>query len=68
MSETNVVKDESGVAQRSELQPVVMCVGVDNKQHAFTPHEQLTTCGSKIKRKKQLRDDWKLFSCYECTF
>jgi len=25
MSETNAVKDESGVAQRSELQPVVMC-------------------------------------------
>jgi len=25
MSETNAVKDESGVEQRSELQPVVMC-------------------------------------------
>lgn len=47
MSETNAVKDESGVAQRSELQPVVMCeylckCGHDMASHEdydFNPHE-----------------------------
>lgn len=46
----------------------VRCVGVDNKQHVFEPHKDKTLCGIKIKRKKLLKNDWGLFSCYSCTY
>ena len=46
----------------------IKCVGSDNKQHICKAHEQKTHCGIDVKRKKLLRDDYKLFSCYECTF
>ena len=44
----------------------VGCIGVDNRQHGFEPHKDKTICGVAIKRKKVLRDDYKLFSCFEC--
>jgi hypothetical protein len=46
----------------------IMVIGVDNLQHVAEPHKDVCLCGMKILRKKYRRDDWKLFSCYECTF
>ena len=46
----------------------VRCIGVDNRQHECEPHKDTCLCGVKVKRKKPLRDDYKLFSCYECTY
>lgn len=46
----------------------VDCIGADNKQHVCEPHKDVCKCGMEVKRKKILRDDWKLFSCYECTY
>ncbi len=51
-----------------EVEPDISCIGVDNKQHVCKASEKVCKCGVKVKRKKILRDDWKLFSCYECTF
>jgi hypothetical protein len=47
---------------------LVRCVGSDNKLHICEAHEHKTRCGVEVKRKKLLRNDYKLFSCYECTF
>ena len=54
----------------SEHEPVVMvlCVGVDYKQHVCEPHKDKCKCGVQVKRKKLLKNDYDLFSCYECTF
>ena len=46
----------------------ISCIGIDGKQHICYPWEDKCYCGVKIIRKKTLRDDWKRFSCYECTF
>ena len=55
---------------QSDLTPLlyVDCIGVDNKQHVCEPHKDECKCGVKVKRKKLIRDDWRLFSCYECTY
>lgn len=45
-----------------------MCVGVDNKKHVYKLGENKCECGVKIKRKKMLKNDWQLLSCYECTY
>lgn len=47
---------------------LIECIGVDNKKHICDPESQTAKCGTLIKRKKLLRDDCKLFSCYECTY
>ena len=46
----------------------VRCVGIDNKRHVCLPESKICKCGVAIKRKKLLRDDYKLFSCYECAY
>jgi len=43
-------------------------IGVDNLKHIAEPHKDVTKCGIKILRKKLLPQDYKKFSCYECTF
>ena len=60
MSATNEVNPASGVER------LVRCVGVDKKKHLFFPECNLTYCGIGIKRKKLLRDDYKLFLCSCC--
>ena len=45
-----------------------VCVGVDNKLHICNPESKTCKCGVVVKRKKLMRDDYKLFSCYECTY
>lgn len=45
---------------------MINCIGEDDKQHICEPHKSTCYCGVKVKRKKPLRDDWKLFYCYEC--
>ncbi len=47
---------------------VIYCIGVDRKQHVCLPDAQTTKCGVKILRKKLLKNDFKLFSCYPCTY
>lgn len=44
------------------------CAGVDNKQHMCEPHKSTCLCGVAVKRKKLLKNDRLLFSCYECTY
>lgn len=44
------------------------CIGVDNKRHICFPHSVLCKCGIPIKRKSIWKNDYKLFSCYECTY
>jgi hypothetical protein len=46
----------------------IECIGVDNKQHVCLPESDKCKCGVAVQRKKPLRDDWKLFSCWECTY
>ena len=52
----------------NKMNAEIMCVGVDNKKHACSPEASTAKCGTLIKRKKPLRDDYKLYSCYECTY
>jgi len=49
-------------------QVFIDCIGADNKKHVCEPHKDESKCGVKIKRKKLQPDDWKLLSCYECTY
>lgn len=49
-------------------QTTIRCIGVDNKQHICKPESDECNCGVKIKRKKLLKYDYKLFSCYDCTY
>lgn len=44
------------------------CIGADNKKHICKSHEKETLCGIAIKRKILLKNDYILFSCYECTY
>jgi len=53
---------------RDEDEYYIDCIGEDNKKHICYPWEDKCYCGVKILRKKLLRDDWKLFSCWECTY
>lgn len=46
----------------------IRCVGIDNKQHVCLPNSIVCKCGVKVKRKKLLKNEHKLFSCYECTY
>ena len=46
----------------------ISCIGVDNKQHICLPESDTCKCGVKIKRKKMLKNDHQLYSCYECTY
>ncbi len=46
----------------------IPCIGVDNKQHVCEPHLKVCLCGVKVKRKKILKYDNRLYWCYECTF
>jgi len=46
----------------------IECVAVDDKQHVCIPESDKTKCGLRVKRKSLLKNDHKLFSCYECTF
>lgn len=46
----------------------IECIGVDNKQHVCQSSGDVCKCGVTVKRKKLLRDDHKLLSCYECTY
>ena len=46
----------------------IRVIGRDQKQHVAEPHKDTCICGEKILRKKLRLDDYKLFSCYECTF
>lgn len=46
----------------------IMCIGIDNLQHTCLPHSDVCKCGIPVRRKKLMRDDYQLLSCYECTF
>jgi len=63
MSETNVVKDESGVAQRSELQPVVKrFIELSGEYHA-----DCNALFSRIAELENALEDAKIFANYiEC--
>ena len=54
--------------KRDEDPNLIPCIGKDNKQHVCYPWEDICYCGEPVIRKKLLRDDWNLDSCYECTF
>ena len=54
--------------EQEEQKIIIPVIGVDNLQHRAEPHKDVCLCGVKILRKKYRRDDWKLYSCYECTF
>ncbi len=43
-------------------------IGEDRKKHIAEPHKDTCKCGIKIIRKKLRDDDYRLFSCYECTY
>lgn len=51
-----------------EIELGIMCVGVDFQQHNCLPHSNICKCGVVVKRKKLMRDDYQLLSCYECTY
>jgi hypothetical protein len=69
-TEINKDNQQKQQAVSGHVEPVVMlrCVGVDNKQHTCEPHKDTCYCGVKVKRKKLLKNDGLLFSCYECTY
>lgn len=46
----------------------ITCIGIDRKQHICDPESKFCKCGVLVLRKKLLKDDHNLFSCYECTF
>ena len=46
----------------------IECIGVDDKRHVCLPEAETCKCGVAIKRKKLLKHDYKLFSCYPCTY
>lgn len=46
----------------------IRVIGIDRKQHIAEPHKNTCICGVKILRKKLERNDYKLYSCYECTY
>jgi hypothetical protein len=52
--------------ERNDINRLVACIGVDNLQHACYPECDTTFCGVDVKRKKLLRDDWKLYICGNC--
>lgn len=54
--------------QSDDKSRAIECIGVDDKQHVCLPESDVCICGIAVKRKKLLRDDWQLYSCYECTF
>jgi hypothetical protein len=47
---------------------MVDCVGVDNRRHVCLPEAEACKCGVAVKRKKPLKNDFKLYSCYACTY
>ena len=47
---------------------LIDCVGKDNIKYVCYPSEDKCYCGEPVLRKKLLRDDWMLNSCYECTY
>jgi hypothetical protein len=47
---------------------LIDCIGVDDRKHVCAPDSDICKCGVKVKRKKLLRDDWKKFGCYACTY
>lgn len=46
----------------------IRCIGTDGKQHICYPWQDKCYCGVDVLRKKLLRDDYKRFSCWECTY
>ena len=46
----------------------IPCIGIDNKQHVCESNSEICVCGTKVRRKKMLKRDHLLFSCYECTY
>jgi len=63
-----MVKSKEELEIRDKDKHYIRCIGEDNKQHICYPWEDKCYCGIKVLRKKLLRDDWKLFSCWECTY
>ena len=47
---------------------IIPCIGIDRRQHVCFYWSDFCYCGVKVLRKKLLRDDWELSSCYECTY
>ncbi len=52
----------------TEAEVEIMCIGIDNLQHTCLPHSDVCKCGVPVRRKKLMRDDYQLLSCYECTY
>ena len=46
----------------------INCVGIDGKLHECLPESSMCKCGIMVKSKKLGGEDYKRFSCYECTF
>jgi hypothetical protein len=44
------------------------CIGVDGVRHMCLPWENKCKCGMGIQSKKDGRDDWDRYSCWECTY
>ena len=63
MSEAN---EASPASVTSGVERLVRCIGLDNKQHLCLPESDSCYCGVGVKRKKRLRDDGKLYSCWDC--
>jgi hypothetical protein len=48
---------------------LVRCLGMDYKIHTCKPHENKTSCGMPIRRKKlEVGDNTQHYSCYACTY
>lgn len=47
---------------------MIPCIGVDDRQHVCLPEAEVCKCGIAVKRKKFLKHDHELFSCYACTY
>jgi len=52
----------------SDIEMYIDCIGIDELHHVCLPESDVCKCGVKVKRKKMLRDDWKKYCCYECTY
>jgi len=47
---------------------LIECIGVDQKRHVCLVDSDTCLCGVLVLRKKIMRDDYKRFSCYPCTY
>ena len=56
------------MAAPKQYEVEIMCIGIDNLKHTCLPYSDVCKCGVPVRRKKLMRDDYQLLSCYECTY